>query len=87
MPHLGLDVHALDRLPRKYVGVRAVANGHDMCVISEDFVCDWIDQIAFAVAESGAEGIRACIAREIESYEVLLMQLFAVDRVLVRVLV
>lgn len=57
LPHFCLDVHALDRVPRKDIGVCAVANRHNVRVVREYFVRDGIDQVALAVATARAEDI------------------------------
>jgi endonuclease YncB( thermonuclease family) len=70
LPHLGLDVHALDRVPRKDVGVAAVADGDDVRVVGENLVGDGVDEVALTVAEAGAERVGFCIAREDEADKV-----------------
>lgn len=73
LPHLGLYVHALDRVPREDVCVAAVADGDDVRVVGEDLVGDGVDEVAFTVAEAGAERVCLCIAREDEADEVLFL--------------
>lgn len=86
LPHLGLDVHALDGIPREDIGVAAVPDRDNVRVVGEDLVGDGVDEIAFTVAQAGAQRVGLCIAREDEADEVLLLQGLGVDRVLVRVL-
>ncbi|KAI6757371.1 hypothetical protein HG531_003196 [Fusarium graminearum] len=57
-PRFGLDVHAIDRIPSEDVGIRAMTNSDYMCVVGEDLVCDWVDQVAFSIAQSSTKGVR-----------------------------
>lgn len=63
-----------------------MSDGDDVRVVGKDLVGDGIDQVAFAVAQAGAERVCLCIPGEIEADQVLLLQGLGVDRVLVRML-
>ena len=62
-----------------------MSNSHNVSIVGEDLVSDGIDQVALAIAETSAEGIRTSIARKVQSYQVFLVKWFAIDRVLVGV--
>jgi hypothetical protein len=87
LPHLGLDVHALDRVPGEDVGVAAVPDGDNVRVVGEDLVRDGVDEVALAVAHADAQRVGLGVARKVEADQVLLVQGLGVDRVLARVLV
>lgn len=72
-PHLGLDVHALHRVPRKDVGVAAVPDRHNVRVVGKHLVRDGVDQVALAVAQAGAQRVGVGIARKVESDQVLFL--------------
>jgi hypothetical protein len=87
LPHLGLDIHALDRLPRKHVRVRPMPHGHDVRVVREHLVRDGVDEITLAIAQPRAAAVLAGVARKVQPDQVLRAQRLAVDGVLARVLV